>query len=275
MRLKIFFILFIVAFVSIPPVFAKDSSESLNTDDSMQKTATTGQPLEPTRELKSMHAEQLRADLKPMLEQERKSIRERIHEKRDEVKKEIESKKEEFKAALEKIKDARKKEIVENIDERLSMINQNRTDHFAKSLEKMTKILDRIASKGADLKAKGKDTVSLELAITDARTAISKAEAAVSEQTAKDYTADINGNSIKDSMSDVRKTLQADLQKVRDLVQDAKKAVMLAARELGKARGGAVEPTVTIAPTSLPPSPTLAVTPTAEVTLTATVAPTP
>lgn len=147
----------------------------------------------------------------------------------------IKERRENFKERLGGIRDERKKRIVERIDEKLSQINERRTQHLNKVLERLNVVLEKIQNKAGELKTQGKDTSALDAAIEAAKTAISNGQTAVSQQEAKDYTADIGDETgLKNAVGTVFKSLQSDLQSVRKTVDEAKKAVMNAAKELKK-----------------------------------------
>ncbi len=227
---KVFFVFSILLLSIISPVFAEENVDNATSETRQEKKEIMLQNREQRQEE--------REALKAQLELQREEVKTRIAEKRKEMKEEIQAKREEFKKKLAEIADARKQAAVERIDKRLANINKNRTDHFMRSLERMKTLLERVASTGEALKAKGHDTTNLESAVTKANEAIASAKAAVEEQAGKDYTVELGeDDNLHDVMKEMKDKLQEDLSKTREFVKTAKDAVMDAAEALAKIRG--------------------------------------
>lgn len=132
----------------------------------------------------------------------------------------------EMKATIKNFRDERKKLVVENVQKKLADLNERRTDHFTKVLERLTTILDKIQTRTEKAKAEGKNVAGIQTTIADARAAIATAESAVSVQKGKTYQITVNNeNTAKIEVGATVKQLHADLQAVHDTVQAARKAV--------------------------------------------------
>lgn len=146
--------------------------------------------------------------------------------KREEVKTNIQARREEVKAKVSAMRDARKKQVVERVQSKLSDVNARRTDHFLKVLERLSTVLDKIASRTEKAKAEGKNVTTIEAAISSARTAISSAETAVNTQKAKTYEITVTDDTTaKNDVGATVKQLEFDLQGVQKTVQAARDAV--------------------------------------------------
>lgn len=170
-----------------------------------------------------------------------------------------------FKQRLAALKDQRKKNVVDKVDQKLSTVNKNRTDHMGDVLDRLSGILDKISEKAALLKNQGKNTASLDTAIANARTAITTAQTAVTAQAAKEYIAQIaDETTLKTTVGTTVSQLQSDLLATRKTVIDARMAVLNAAMELAKLRGEGLHPSgiPAISPTGVSVTPTTVPSPT-------------
>lgn len=129
---------------------------------------------------------------------------------RQEMKDAIAAKKAELKTRIETIKDQRKKAVVERIDIKLSAVNEKHTSRFAKVLENLQLILNKVTVQ---------DT-------TTAQTAIEEAQKAVEVQAGKTYTITITSESnLKQNVGTVTSQLRQDLVATHKLIIDAKQAI--------------------------------------------------
>lgn len=131
------------------------------------------------------------------------------------------------------MRDERKKLIVERVQEKLGKVNEKRTDHFLKVLERLSTILDKIQSRTEKAKAEGKNVTAVETAIASARTAISTAQSAVNVQKAKTYQITVNDDTTaRNDVGAATKQLQEDLRVVQDAVAAARNAVQNVFKEI-------------------------------------------
>lgn len=135
--------------------------------------------------------------------------------------------------AIRKMRDARKKQVVERVQTKLGEVNERRTDHFLKVLERLSMVLDKIESRMEKAKAEGKNVASIETAIASARTAISSAESAVNTQKAKTYEITVTDDTTaRNDVGAAVKQMQEDLRAVQDAVQAARSAVQNVFKEI-------------------------------------------
>jgi len=164
--------------------------------------------------------------------------------KREEVKANVQAKREEVKAKVQSMRDERKKLVVERVQTKLGEVNGRRTDHFLKVLERLSTVLDKIASRTEKAKAEGKNVMIIETAISSARAAISSAESAVAAQIAKSYEITVTDDTTaKNDVGASVKQLQEDLRVVQDTVAAARSAVQNVFKEIKTIVGSNKEPT--------------------------------
>lgn len=149
--------------------------------------------------------------------------------KREEVKQTIQVKKTEAKERFQNIKDTRKQAVVGKIEDHLAKINERITTQFSHVLERLQAILDKIQSRADRAEQSGLDVTSVDVAIGEATTAITDAEAAVLAQTAKVYTAQVSSDSAaRNEVQGLMQQLRTDLSVVKEVVQNARRAVQAA-----------------------------------------------
>lgn len=135
----------------------------------------------------------------------------------------------------QEIRDEKKKARLEKIEAKMASINTKRTSEWKTQLQKMTTILTKINEKAAKAKKEGKDTTTLDAAITNAQNAISTASVAVGAQAAKQYVvSDATDATVKNAAGETMKTLQTNLRTTHKTVVNAKQAVQNAVKELAK-----------------------------------------
>ncbi len=155
-----------------------------------------------------------------------------------------------FKQKISEFKDKQKVTRLTNLDTKLNEINKRKTTQMSERLEKLTEILGRISTKGADLESQGENTTTLNTSITSAQTAIDTAKTKVDEQAAKDYVVDVTTETaLRANASATLKQFRTDLTATHKSVVDAQVAVRKAFAELQKLVGTAVE---TATPTTTP-----------------------
>lgn len=155
-----------------------------------------------------------------------------------------------FKQKLAEFKDQQKATRLTNLDTKLSEINKRVTTRMDERLQKLTEILGRISTKGADLESKGENTTTLDSNITAAQTAIDAAKTKVDEQAAKDYIITLTTETAaKTNASSTIKQFRTDITAAHKSVVDAQAAVRKAFVELQKLAGSmsdnATTPTAT------------------------------
>ncbi|HUD19031.1 MAG TPA: hypothetical protein VMR81_01110 [Patescibacteria group bacterium] len=151
-----------------------------------------------------------------------------------------------FQQKLTTITDHTKQYTVSDIQNRLTALNIKRTDTMTGQLNKMSDLLGRIASMGADLQSNGKDTSGLDAAITQAQSAVKTAQDAVVAQAGKQYVITITSQTnLKSDVSAVEQTLASDFKTVYGLLTSARTSMSNAIRVLATLRGEKVPSTIT------------------------------
>lgn len=187
-----------------------DTSE----DDSTQLRTTTRSELKDRLEERKME-----------LEQERENKREEIQTRIQQAASASAQRREEFQNHLQEIRDERKQSIVENIDTRLSSVNEKWVTHWNNVLSRLSEILVKLQTR-LDEYAGDADTTALSSAITQAQTSINTAQAAVTAQAGKTYTIDITDETtLGDDVSSTISDFHSDIQEVLDTVKAAREDV--------------------------------------------------
>ncbi|EKD62741.1 MAG: hypothetical protein ACD_52C00076G0006 [uncultured bacterium] len=156
-----------------------------------------------------------------------------FREKRQEAIGELQENKEEFRLRLQEIKDEQKRKIIENIDLRLTSINDKWINHWNRVLSRLTEILAKIGSKASVLSEDGKDIASVSSAIASAETAIASAQEAVNGQAGQLYVINLAdeknlGRNVASTINDFHTDIKSVLEKIKDArvaVGDALKAL--------------------------------------------------
>lgn len=181
-------------------------------------------------------------------------IRTLIQSRKEELSLEIKKEREEFKAKVAELKNQKKKLIAQDVDLKLNAINLASTNRMTTGIGKLEKLLDKFSSRSARIKAQGSDTTTVDAAIASAESAIADAKTAITEQAAKEYTADITDETtLKNDFGKTMKTLRADLKATHDVLKLAKQRVIDVARALAKLKpDAAITGSPTVAPTNEP-----------------------
>lgn len=227
-------LLFVFALLAVP-VSAQTSTPSPALDST---EVVTTQETTDSKPLKIRTREELQAEKMRMQEQQAER-KEATMEKR-----------EAFTEKITEVKDQRKQVALENLDERIVVINKVITDRMLKNLDTMEEILGRIQTKvdGVD-----DDTTVVQTAIDEAKIAIDAARVTVEDQQAKEYVLEIsNETALKTDARTLIQQLKADLKMTHEVVKGAREAVVMAAREMAKVMGEKPAPSTTIAPTVTP-----------------------
>lgn len=172
----------------------------------------------------------------------------RIEASREAARREFEDHKKELKQKLAAIKDTRKQALVEKLNTNCQNINVKRTTKMTEMLAKLSSILTNVTNRAA---ASGKDTSTVDTAVTAAQTAIADAQSAVATQAGKTCTITITIESnLKIDVGKVISAMQADLKSVYEKVITARKAVGDAVKTLALVLGEPLTPTPS--PTTTP-----------------------
>ncbi len=140
-----------------------------------------------------------------------------------------------FKAKLDLIKDQKKKELTDKINNKIADLNKKYTDKFMEVLDKLSNILTTLTDKANAAKAAGKDTTNLFNAITSAQNKITAAKTAVLDQAGTNYVAQISGDAtLFTSVGQIVRQFEADIIAVKNIVLDARQAVMNVVTQLAK-----------------------------------------
>lgn len=157
--------------------------------------------------------------------------KEKVEQKVASIKEKVASHETELKAKLQTFKDKRKAQVAERVNTNLNRINQNQTEQMLKHLDKMSKILDKLEARVNEAKPDIKDPNLARTAISDARSTVAAAKAAVEAQRGKDYTIQATSEAkIKEDAQKARQALHTDLLATRKQVIDAKQKVANAIR---------------------------------------------
>ncbi|OGK38479.1 hypothetical protein A3F03_03235 [Candidatus Roizmanbacteria bacterium RIFCSPHIGHO2_12_FULL_41_11] len=188
-------------------------------------------------------------ELKSQWQEKKLEFLETLKLKREEAKESYQLKKQEFETKLQEIKDEKKKQIVKRINNRISVVNKNRSERMIQVLEKLSTIIDRLTEKVNTAKNYDLDTSASEIAIANAKTAVIAAQTAVTTQAGKSYVVEIQTEETLKAMvgSDVSQ-LESDLKIVHQAVVDAKQAVSKAGEEVAKLGSGQFQQKLTPSP---------------------------
>ena len=157
-----------------------------------------------------------------------------VKETREQMKEKMEA----FRARIKTIKDERKQMLTARIADKIASSNARLTNKMDKALDHLTDILVRVNNRAAAFKTEGKDTTALDAAIVAAEGAIATAKTAVSDQAAKEYSANITDDlTLRNTIGQMVSGLRLDLQAVHKLVIDAKRFVAAAISEAAKLGG--------------------------------------
>jgi hypothetical protein len=158
-----------------------------------------------------------------------------------------------FKEKLAAIKDVKKQTIAENLDSRINAINKKRTDEMSLRLDRLSSILSKISTKGAALKAQGKNTGTLDAKITAAQAQLDAAKQAVTDQAAKDYVLVITTDpGLKNAASTLIRQFMTDIKAVHSKVVAAQLSVVKIYKEIGLLMGDKPTPTSAVSPSPTP-----------------------
>jgi len=175
--------------------------------------------------------EQLRARRESFMQDmmaHRESFRATLEQRKLELKDAIEAKRADMATHLqERVSDENKQRVVEKIDQRFDALNEKLTNHFINVLDRLDAILLKIKVRAEKAKTNGADISAVEVAIEAAEEAIAEARTAAEEQALKTYTIEIEGEeTLRANVGEVRQQLGDDLKGVREIIKEARAAVV-------------------------------------------------
>lgn len=213
-----------------------ESTAATNANPNPTKAARMEERTEQIDAMKAQKASQIeamkaeKAAMRAQYETERMEKLEALKAKKEEMRETMAAKKTEMqvqlKERLQVIRDNVKLKTAERIQERLTMINENRTEHFRKILERLTMIIDKIQTRTDKAKSEGKSTADIESAIAAAKSAIDSAIAAVEAQSGNTYEISVTDESTaREEIKATSDDLHEDLKQTRETVKSAADAV--------------------------------------------------
>lgn len=201
----------------IYPVYAEDATSSTLTTPlrpNKQKVETRINKAEDKVETKIARVEGRIAQRKETFEEKMEMRKERVA-----------TRSAAFKAKLLRFRDQVKAKRVENINDRLDKINENRTTIMLEHIEKIKDILENMEEKVDTAAEDGKDMTEALAAIEEAKAAIDAAKEAAETQQAKDYIIAVTTETtVKADSQASRDNLRNDLKAVHDLIVAARQA---------------------------------------------------
>lgn len=181
----------------------------------------------------SSSSDAIRATVQKMQE-ERDSFRVRVESLKQEAKTKMTQERESLKVKLQVVKDEAKKATVQKLDENINNLNSNFVEKFTKNLTDFDTYLTKLVDK-ASATSTTKDLTTFVGAVESAKAAVASAKTAVEAQAKKVYTITVSTEAnLKSDVSSVRQLLNNDLKSVRDLVQAAHSATVIALTEFNK-----------------------------------------
>ena len=160
--------------------------------------------------------------------QERRS---NIDQIRAETQNKVEERREEFLIKLASIRDENKREIVERVSQKISLMNENWTDRWTRSLMRLSELIVKIEERVANNDLR--DASETQGLIQNAKSSIDDAQSAVDKQAANSYVIEITDE--ENLRADVNQTMnqfKEDLRSVHALVKNAHQAVRLIIKSL-------------------------------------------
>jgi len=162
----------------------------------------------------------------------------RVESSREAAMQEFQNHKTAFQQQLIRIKDTRKQGIVDKINTDCQTVNQKRTIAMTAMLAKLSTILTNVSNRSASAAASGKDTSSLDTAVTTAQGAIADAQTAVAAQAGTTCTITIASDAtVKNDVGIGIGKLQTALSVIYQKVMIARKSVGDAIHALAQVTG--------------------------------------
>lgn len=208
--------------------------------------AVAQQEVQQARIIAKESANAARVAMRAEIERRRDEFTSIMQEQREKTKIRIEEKQKTMREKLQAIKEENKRRIVENIDKRMDMFNEQRTTQFQSALDRMDVALGRITERVDRAEVQGKNVALTRAAIVNAKDAIASARSAVVVQAGKTYSITITTDAkLKDAVTSARTMFSNDMKAVFTSVKDARDAVHAVAVSLAQSAQGEKEKTAT------------------------------
>lgn len=166
---------------------------------------------------------------------EREAFKTKMEAAKEEIKIKREQEKEALKVKIQDIKSAAKKATIQKLDENMNKLNSNFVEKFTKNLTDFDTYLSRLVDKASATSTVSRDMTAFNNAVESARTAIVAARTAVEAQSKKTYGIAVSTEeNLRLDVNSLRGILNNDLKFVRDLVQAAHSATVIALNEFIK-----------------------------------------
>ncbi len=198
-------------------------------------------------EVQKERAEKIKEEVK----QRAQKAQERIKEARKNAEEKAKDMREKAKQRISEIKDKKKQEMAQKIASQFERINKIWTDHFAKVLDRLDAVLQKIKSRTQKAGENGKDVSVVNTAIANAEAKITQARSAVALQAQKTYVLNVSTAaeatptnqdtlviSLREQFKTLKEQLHKDLTALRDgAMKSAREAVKSAFEALSKIPG--------------------------------------
>lgn len=210
-----------------------------HTIPSRRGSTPSGEP-RGTRELEPIRME-IRDAYRVELHERLATMEEHMRERRDAIETALADKKKLFEERLAQFRDQHRQQTVAQLQNRLTNLNDTVIASAKKQIEKISSVLEETIAKKDALVAAGKDTTTLTSLIATAKTALQKAQDALTLQAGRTYVVPLVSEAT--ARTDVGGTLSqftADRKVLFSAITQARKAVSDCIRELARLRGEAV-----------------------------------
>jgi len=172
----------------------------------------------------------------------REEFKANMAERRRELGEQISEKRAELKERLKEIHNERKRLIVERIDRRMDELNERILDKFSSILNRLDVVLQKISARADEAEERGVDVSNVRTAIDDAVAAIHAGYDAIEEQADNTYSIEIvDEDSLQENVKNARQMLHDDLKNVRDTIKTAHSSVVEARVALAHIMGAKAE----------------------------------
>lgn len=151
-----------------------------------------------------------------------------------------EERREEFKLKISEIKDQQRRLLLQRIEQNLNRLNERLVDHLKDRLNRLSKILAKIETRAAKIKAEGGDTASAEAKIIEIKTDIASLSATLDDQSVKAYTPTVistDSAGLKLQVGQTYQLLERDMKALRESLIAIKNKMKEVVRLLRSASG--------------------------------------
>lgn len=231
-KTRLFIVLSFLTFTLAPtPVFAQATTSAITNETFRKATQEEKVRFQQYRQ----EVKEDRMEFKASKSAQRQSFLQTIKQTRLAAQAKFVIDRQAFQEKLQGIRDERKHQLVERIQNKMTMINTNRITIMSQKLEKLSTILATIQTKTKAASDAGKNTTTVDTTIINAESAITAAKTAIAAQAGKQYTITLTateGAALKMDVSTTAKELRTDMQSTHALMLAAKQAVLQAAQTL-------------------------------------------